>query len=85
MWQAADSAPEGIVFRTKIHDASGAYNFANLKRYGQHWLYPDGEMYVYYTPTHYRPLTEDEQRAVIADIQMVATKAQERVAQLRFK
>jgi hypothetical protein len=48
--------PEGVVVLTKVHDAHGARNEQPLKRIGGLWFYPDGSMYVYYTPTHWAPL-----------------------------
>lgn len=46
--------PENIVVETKIHDEKGWRNDAKLKRKGNLWFLPDGSMYVYYTPTHWR-------------------------------
>lgn len=49
---------DGDVVDTKIDDASGKRNEQQLKRKDTLWFYPDGSMYVYYTPTHWRkPLT----------------------------
>lgn len=45
---------EGIIVETKIDDANGVRNVQELKRIGRLWYYPDGSMYVYYTPTHWR-------------------------------
>lgn len=46
--------PEGEVVETKVDDASGCRNKQKLKRQGRMWFLPDGWMYVYYTPTHWR-------------------------------
>lgn len=46
---------EGVVVETKISDANGERNFAKLYRQGGLWFFEDGSMYVYYTPTHFRP------------------------------
>jgi len=46
--------PDGLVVETKIDDASGCRNEQRLKRQGNLWFTPDGGMYVYYTPTHWR-------------------------------
>lgn len=46
--------PDGLVVDTKIDDARGCRNEWPLKRSGRLWFYPDGSMYVYYTPTHWR-------------------------------
>ena len=47
---------DGEVVETKIHDAKGCRNEQRLKRQGRLWWFEDGSMYVYYTPTHWRPL-----------------------------
>lgn len=46
--------PDGQVVMTKIDDASGCRNEQPLKRRGRLWFFPDGSMYVYYTPTHWK-------------------------------
>lgn len=46
--------PEGVVVETKIHDSDGERNVQKLKRQGGLYFFPDGSMYVYYTPTHWR-------------------------------
>jgi hypothetical protein len=55
-WKATkDVRPaEGVVVETMIADELGVRNVANLKRSGNLWFFPDGSMYVYYTPTHWR-------------------------------
>ena len=53
IWHTIDSAPEGIVVKTKIEDAGGVRSVQNLVRRGRLWWTPDGRMYVYYTPTHW--------------------------------
>jgi hypothetical protein len=55
-WYPSESAPEGVVVMTKIDDADGCRNEQELKRRGRLWWLADGSMYVYYTPTHWRPL-----------------------------
>jgi hypothetical protein len=55
MWQAIDSAPEGEVVLTKIDDREGERNVQKLKRSGRLWFVPDGSIYVYYSPTHWKP------------------------------
>lgn len=54
-WQDITTAPEGVPVETKIHDKDGVRNVAIRKRSGRLWWYPDGSMYVYYEPTHWRP------------------------------
>lgn len=56
VWQTIETAPEGEVIRTIIIDDGGPRNLANLIRKGRLWFFPDMSMYVYYTPTHWRPL-----------------------------
>lgn len=60
MWNTINSAPEGVTVRTKIDDIGGARNEQNLKRLGRLWFFPDGSMYVYHQPTHWRELTKDD-------------------------
>lgn len=47
--------PGGLPVETKIEDGRGSRNVQRLKRQGNLWFLPDGSMYVYYTPTHWRP------------------------------
>ncbi len=57
----SESLPEdGKVVMTKIDDANGLRNETTLKRQGNLWFAPDESHYVYYRPTHWRPLTEAE-------------------------
>lgn len=46
--------PEGIAVETKLDDSKGIRNMQKLIRKGRLWFYPNGSMYVYYTPTHWR-------------------------------
>lgn len=55
-WSPAHTAPENVVVLTKIDDSTGARNEQPLKCQGRLWWLPDGSMYVYYIPTHWRPL-----------------------------
>lgn len=48
--------PEGIVVDTKIHDQDGDRNHQHLVRSGNLYFFADRSMYVYYAPTHWRPL-----------------------------
>jgi hypothetical protein len=61
-WQPIDTAPEDVVVETKIDDACGCRNEGTLKRKGRLWWFPDGSMYVYYTPTHWRHVQEEATR-----------------------
>lgn len=53
--------PENVIVQTKIHDSRGCRNQGRLYRYKNLWFLPDGSMYVYYTPTHWRPVLELEE------------------------
>ncbi|MCW4115648.1 hypothetical protein NPA31_011805 [Aurantimonas sp. MSK8Z-1] len=60
-WQPIESAPEGVVVLTKIDDEHGERNVQELRKRTREpgktrplWFTPDDEMYVYYTPTHWR-------------------------------
>ena len=52
--------PENQIVFTVIDDQYGRRNEQTLKRQGGLWFTPDGGMYVYYTPTHWRPATREE-------------------------
>lgn len=56
MWKliTKESPPKNMVVKTKIDDANGVRNEQELKWDGKFWWLPDGSMYVYYTPTHWR-------------------------------
>ena len=49
--------PEGVVVETKIDDERGCRNETTLKRRKNLWFFPDGSMYVYYIPTHWREVS----------------------------
>ena len=53
-WQPINTAPDKVVVETKIDDASGVRNIQTLKRDRNMWWLPDGSMYVYYRPSHWR-------------------------------
>lgn len=55
-WKPISTAPEGVTVLTRIADAKGERNVQPLKRKGSLWWVEDGSMYVYYEPTHWRPL-----------------------------
>lgn len=46
----------GVPVETKIDDKDGVRNVQTLLLYRNLWWFPDKSMYVYYTPTHWRPL-----------------------------
>ena len=55
MWKLIKEVtpPKGIILKTKIDDADGLRNEQLLKWDGKLWWHPDGQTYVYYTPTHW--------------------------------
>lgn len=55
--------PPGVVVDTKIDDGDGVRNEQPLKQTANNrlWWFPDGGMYVYYTPTHWRYRQEERQ------------------------
>jgi hypothetical protein len=55
-WQPIETAPENMIVMTKIDDAKGARNEAELIRHGRLWWIAKGKpaMYVYYEPTHWK-------------------------------
>jgi hypothetical protein len=55
-WQPIYSAPDLVVLMTKIDDDKGRRNEQPLKRRGNLWFFPDDSMYVYYQPTHWKPM-----------------------------
>lgn len=48
--------PEHLVVETKIDDGVFIRNQQPLYRCKNLWYVPDGSMYVYYTPTHWREI-----------------------------
>lgn len=53
-WHSVVVAPHNEVVETKIDDQNGVRNVRTLKRMGNLWWFPDGSMYCYYRPTHWR-------------------------------
>jgi hypothetical protein len=62
-WESIGSSPEGVTVLTKIDDEHGVRNEQLLKRNGNLWFFPDGSMYVYYWPTHWKLPTLSEDRS----------------------
>lgn len=56
MWyRISDKLPnDGDVVETKIDDDRGCRNETQLMFKHNMWFLPDGSMYVYYTPTHWK-------------------------------
>lgn len=58
-WNTIETAPAYEEVWTKIHDDDGERNIAKLTRRGRLWFTaPTDGMYVYYTPTHWRPVDD---------------------------
>jgi hypothetical protein len=57
--ECRERLPEiGEVVETKIDDHAGVRNVQTLKLWAARlWGFPDDSMYVYYAPTHWRPLS----------------------------
>ena len=55
-WHACsqERPPENELVETKISDSDGERNVTTLQRIGNLFFVPDGSMYVYYEPTHWR-------------------------------
>jgi hypothetical protein len=60
-WISINSAlpDDGEIVETKIDDHRGCRNEQQLKRQGNLWFTPDCSMYVYYTPTHWKPAKQE--------------------------
>jgi hypothetical protein len=59
MWYSVKdfSPPQRQVVLTKIDTVDGGVrNIQQLKLDGRLWWMPDGKMYVYYEPTHWKPI-----------------------------
>jgi hypothetical protein len=56
-WEPASTVPDGVEVETKIDDEHGVRNVTTLVHERNLWWFPDRSMYVYYVPTHWRPLT----------------------------
>lgn len=57
-WQPIKTAPKDEVVMTKIDDGH-ARNEQPLILHNRLWWFQDMSMYVYYTPTHWMPLTKE--------------------------
>jgi len=53
---ASELPAENLVVETIIEDNKPARNEQRMFRRGRLWFVEDGSMYVYYTPTHWRPI-----------------------------
>lgn len=59
-WQPIETAPEDQEVMTKIHDACGCRNEQHLRLKDRVWWFPDMSMYVYFVPTHWKPIESTE-------------------------
>ena len=63
-WRPIETAPLNEVINTMVAGEQGPRNIQPLiatqrnKGCRVMWLFPDKSMYVYYTPTHWRPLEQ---------------------------
>lgn len=76
MWESTLSAPEGRAVMTKIDDSQGVRNETVLVKSGNLWF--DGDMYVYYKPTHWRELSLIEKMRIRNDNERKAIDQMER-------
>jgi hypothetical protein len=76
MWNAIASAPENQAVMTKIDDSKGSRNEQVMVRSGNLWF--AGDTYVYYTPTHWRELTQIENLKIKNENERKAIEQMER-------
>ena len=55
----AELPQDEIKVETKIDTGMVERNVTKLARQGRLWFFPDRSMYVYYQPTHWRPIDHD--------------------------
>lgn len=67
--------PDGMVVETKIDDKDGVRNETTLKRQGNLWFFSDDSMYVYYWPTHWRPISSAHRLYLAAVAYLMAQHA----------
>lgn len=48
--------PNGVVVQTKLDEDDGVYIERLAKRHETFWFMTSGAVYMFYTPTHWRPL-----------------------------
>jgi hypothetical protein len=73
--------PQGKVVNTKIDDAKGCRNEAHLKLQRNLWWFPDGSMYVYYQPTHWKAADADFFDGAIRGERGKIAEAERRIAE----
>jgi len=57
-WKPASTVPEDTVVMTLIADENGVRNEQQMRYRNRLWWFPDGSMYVYYKPTHWKPIND---------------------------
>lgn len=77
-WKTIESAPQDVPLMTKIDDAKGCRNEQIMTLQGRLWY--AGDMYVCYSPTHYRELTPIEVMRLKNDEERKAIDRLERAA-----
>ncbi len=82
-WKPASSAPQGEPVMTKVDDGFGSRQHSALVRRGRLWWTVDGAMYVYYTPTHYRQMTQEETQAERDRLAVLARSKEAEAARIR--
>ena len=55
-----DLPPVNTDLETKIDDGKGVRNVCALRYHSNLWFFTDMSMYVYYTPTHWRHIKQNE-------------------------
>lgn len=82
-WHTTDKAPLNEVVETKIDDENGERNHSLLRRQGRLWFVPNGSMYVYYRPTHWRRLTSEQLENLAKEAEREAQEHLNRAASYR--
>lgn len=69
-WTHVEKAiPEdGRIVMTKLDDTRGCRNEQPLKLIKRLWYVPDEAIYVYYVPTHWRPLSASEKDSLFESL-----------------
>ncbi len=81
VWLKIDSAPENQVVMTRVDDGSGARCEQPMSRSGRLWFGECGSS-TYYTPTHWRPLSNSEKLLLKNKAERKAIEELQRVERL---
>lgn len=66
--KTTDKLPErNVVVETKMDDFEGTSKNRKLKLIGCLWYTPDEGMYVYYSPTHWRPVKDLDEEKILQE------------------